>query len=263
MGVLLHQLASAGYLLASVMAVWAVTSRRKEWARGSVAALIVGVLLHTAAFWQLHTLDPTPQMNSLPMAISFAAWIGTVLYLFLLTRLRGTGLAVLASPAAFVGCFVGWLWLLGPREVAEPLHPLWSHVHVLLASCGLASLGVAGAAGLLYAFQHRSIKQKKRRLGAGLPSLETLDRLNTITLGTGFLLLTLGVVTGVLWVRATQGGFWAGGLHANATFLAWLVYGVLTYARFGIGLGARRAALSSAASFVFLALAVIGVGAIA
>ncbi len=261
MGLLLHQLASAAYLLAAIAAVLAVTVRRPELSRGAAFALGIGVLLHTAAFWQLHTLTPTPAMNSLPLAISLASWIGVLVYLLLLIRVRGEGLALAVAPAAFLGTVFGWLSLQDPKAAVEPLHPLWSHLHVLLASCGLATLGVAGAAGLLYVLHHRGIKTKRSRVGAGLPALETLDRVNTIALGLGFLLLTLGVVTGVLWVRATQGLFWAGGIHANATLIAWAVYAAATYARFGLDVGARASAVVSAAGFAFLSLAVVGIGA--
>ncbi len=261
MGLLLHQLASVAYLLAAILAVLALTVRRPELSRGSVVTLGLGVMIHTAAFWQLHTLVPTPAMNSLPLAVSLAAWIGTLVYLGLLIRVRIEGLIVLVSPAAFVGCVFGWIFLQGPREAAEPLHPLWSHLHVLLASFGLATLGVGAAAGLLYAIRHRAIKAKRRVFG--LPALETLDRVNTIALALGFLLLTLGVITGVLWVRSVDGRFWAGGLHANATLAAWVLYAAVIFARFRLQLGARRAALVSAAGFAFLALAVVGVGAFA
>lgn len=263
MGLLLHQLASAAYLLAAIVAVVGFALRRPDFGRGAVASLVIGAALHTLAFWQLHTLEPTPSMNSLPMAVSFTGWVGTLVYLALLWRVRGQGLAVIVAPAAFVACFAGLLFLQGPREMTQPLHPLWSHLHVLLASCGLATLGVSAAAGLLYLVHHRAIKLKRQRLGAGLPSLETLDRVNTIALALGFLLLTLGVVTGILWVRATVGSFWEGGLHANATLAAWLLYAVAAYGRFGVDLGARRAALLSAVGFAVLMLAVVGLGAVA
>ncbi len=260
MSVLLQQLASAAYLLAAVTAVLGSTLRRQGLLRAAVAALGLGVLLHTGALWQLHTLAPPPPMTSLPMALSFAAWIGTLVYLALLLWVRGIGLSVIVAPAAFLGAGAGWLLLRPIPPGAAPMHPMWSHLHVLLATCGLAILGVAGAAGLLYTLHHRTIKAKRRPV-AGLPSLETLDRVNTLALALGFLLLTLGVVTGVLWVRATQGRLWVGDVHADVTLLAWLIYAAVTVSRFVLRAGARQVALYSALGFAFLVFAVVGVGA--
>jgi len=259
-GLLFHQLATAAYLVAALAAVLSVSVRRGELARGAVFALALGALLHTAGFWQLHTLDPTPSMNSLPMAVSFMAWIGALVYLGLLLFVRGLGLAVVVAPAVFLGCVTGLLSLYAPRPT-EALHPVWSHLHVLLSSAGLATLGIAAGAGLLYVIHHRTIK-RKRRVGGALPSLETLDRVNTMALGVGFLLLTFGLFTGVLWVYQTEGAFWEASIHANGTLAAWVLCGAAVVARFGLDLGARQVALLSAAGFAILAGAVVGAGAL-
>jgi ABC-type transport system involved in cytochrome c biogenesis permease subunit len=132
---------------------------------------------------------------------------------------------------------------------------------VLLASAGLALLGLSGLAGLLYLAEHRRLKAK-RPLPAGLelPSLEALDRVNRVSLAAGFPLLTLGVVTGMIWVDAVSGSLWSGTRHETWSALAWAVYAVLVAARFGAHQGARLAAVSAVAGFLFLCFAVIGVG---
>lgn len=255
----LKQLAAAFYLAASVAAALGLVLPSARAARLAVAGLAAGALLHAAAFWQLHAQPSPPPLTDLPMAVSLTAWIGTVFTLLLLLRVRGRGLVVLVAPLAFLGVVVASL--APPRgEAAPPGGALWSHLHVVLASAGLALVGVAGAAGLLYLAHHRRIKTKRRRgLGTGLPSLEALDRVNTLALSLGFLLLTLGVLTGVAWVRAATGRLWPGDVHANATLAAWAVYVGLVVVRFGARQGARQAAVTSAAGFAVLLAAVVGV----
>ena len=48
MGLLLHQLASAAYLLAAIVAVVGFSLRRPDFGRGAVASLAIGAALHTA-----------------------------------------------------------------------------------------------------------------------------------------------------------------------------------------------------------------------
>ena len=104
-------------------------------------------------------------------------------------------------------------------------------------------MGLAGAAGLLYLIHHRQLKSKRRAAPQSfLPSLETLDRVNSISLVLGFLLLSLGLVTGVLWTKAQLGEFWTASWHANATALAWLTYASIVAVRFGRPRTARSAA---------------------
>jgi ABC-type transport system involved in cytochrome c biogenesis permease subunit len=109
--------------------------------------------------------------------------------------------------------------------------------------------------------EHRRLKAKRPlRAGGALPSLEALDGVNRLALGVGFLLLTLGLVTGVLWVRAATGRLWPGTAHASWTLVAWGIYAALVAARFGAHQGARESALSALGGFVFLLFAVVGIG---
>lgn len=255
----LAQLAAACYLAASLAAASGLLLPSSRVARAAVVTLALGALAHGGSFWQLHAHAEPPPLSNLPLAVSLTAWLGTLFYLVLLLRVRGRGLALLVAPLAFLGVVVASL--LPDRAGELPAQDLlWSHIHVVLASAGLALVGVAGAAGLLYLAHHRRIKAKRRgALGAGLPSLEALDRVNGLALSLGFLLLTLGVVTGVAWVRAATGRFWPGDVHANATLAAWAVYAAVVAVRYGGRQGARRAAVTSAAGFALLLAAVVGV----
>lgn len=255
----LHPLAAAVYLAASLAAAVGLALPSARAARLAVAALALGAVLHGVSFWQVHERPQPPPLTSLPMAVSLTAWIGTLFYLALLVRVRGRGLAVLVAPLAFLGVVVASLVPTRPGAAVAG-GALWSHLHVLLASAGLALVGVAGASGLLYLAHHRRIKAKRRGgLAAGLPSLEALDRVNTVSLGLGFLLLSLGVLSGMAWVRVATGSFWPGDVHAHATLAAWAVYVGLVGVRFTGRAGARRSAITSAVGFALLLVAVVGV----
>jgi ABC-type uncharacterized transport system permease subunit len=255
----LKELAAACYLAASVAAAFGLLLPSARAARLAVAGLALGALLHGGSFWQIHARPSPPPLTDLPMAVSLTAWIGAVFYLVLLLRVRGRGLAVLVAPLAFLGVIVA---SAAPSRAGGPPPggARWPHQHGVLASAGLALVGVAAAAGLLYLAHHRRIKARRRGpWGAALPPLEALDRVNTLALSLGFLLLSLGVLTGVAWVRAATGRLWPGDVHANATLAAWVVYAAMVGLRFGGHQGARRAAVTSAAGFALLLGAVVGV----
>jgi ABC-type transport system involved in cytochrome c biogenesis permease subunit len=135
---------------------------------------------------------------------------------------------------------------------------------VLLASAGLALLGVAGMAGLLFLFEHQRLKAKRALAHPlPLPSLEGLDRAGALALVVGFPLLTLGVVTGMLWQSSVSGRPWAGTPHEIWSGVAWAVYSVLMVTRFFTRQAARQAAASALVGFAFLLFAVVGVGMLA
>jgi len=137
------------------------------------------------------------------------------------------------------------------------------HAHVLLASGGLGLLGLAGLAGGLFLLEHRRLKRHLPMGDTALPSLEALDRVNALGLSLGFLLLTLGVVTGALWVQTVHGQLWTGSTHETWSILAWGIYGLLVALRFGAHQGARQCAISAVVGFVFASFAVLGAGWIA
>ena len=259
-----YQLAAAIYLVAAVAAALGFTLPSERLSRAAVLGLSLGVVVHAMAFWQLHEGESTPPLTDLAYVVPFVVWMLTVFYLLLMIRVRLIGLAVVVAPLAFIGTFVEFLGAPAVESGAQPASPIWSHIHVLLASAGLALLAVAGVAGGLYVARHRTIKSKRpSAIRLPLPSLEALDRVNALSLVVGFLLLSLGVVTGVLWTQAVDGRLWPATAHANATLVAWLVLAVLVAARFGAGQGARQSALSSMAGFTLMLLAVIGAGMLA
>ncbi len=252
---------AATYFAAAVAATLGLALPAPRGLRLAVALLAAGALVHTLAFLQLHRQDPTPPLTGLSFVVSLTSWMAVLFYLASLRFARLAALAVLVAPAAFLGTFAASLATPAGVSEAAAASPAWSHVHVLLASGGLALLGVAGGAGLLYVAHHRRIKSKLGlRSRLPLPPLEALDRVNALALSVGFLLLSLGVLTGMMWVRATQGRLWPeSDPHAGATVVAWAIYAVLMATRFGAGQGARRAALSAVAGFAVLLFAVVGV----
>jgi ABC-type uncharacterized transport system permease subunit len=258
--VTLFHLTAAVYLAAGLVAGAGLALSKPRLTRLSAWILAAGALLHGFCFSQLHTVDPTPPLTHTSTAISFMAWVGTVGFLLLLWRTRVAGLVVLVAPMAFLGVFNGALRF--PSEALEIVEGAGSvpHAHVLLASAGLSLLGLAGLAGALYLGEHRRLK-RHRPLASGstLPSLESLDRAGAVALAVGFPLLTLGVVTGGMWVHRLHGVAWTGAPHEVGSVVAWAVYAVLVTLRFRLHQPARRCAANAIGAFAFLFLAALGV----
>ncbi len=262
MVVALHQLTAAIYLGAGLVSGVALALPAPRLQRVALGLLGLGALVHGAAFSQLHTTEPPTPLTDTAASISFTAWVGTISFLLTMALLRARlgGLVVLIGPISFVAVFFSALRLSTPAPPSFDGTGSWPHFHVLLSSGGLALLGLAALAGGLFLAEHRRLKQKRpisKRLP--LPSLEALDRTNSVTLAVGFILLTLGVVTGMLWVENVSGRFWTASIHQMLSVVAWAVYALLAGVRFGSRQGARQAAASTVAGFAFLFFAVIGV----
>ncbi len=258
----LHQLAAALYLAAGIGAVVGMVLPNASMSRGGTWGLAVGAAAQTLAYTTLHGSEEPVAITSISLVISMTTWMSVVFFLLLRLRVRLPGLAAGLGPVAFVAVFVASFGMQ-PHGVGADADPVGAvpHVHVLLASAGLALLGIAGFAGLLYLTEHRRLKAKRSLTGLfGLPSLEALDRVNTVTIVVGFVLLSLGIVTGMFWLRAASGSMWGGSPHEAWMLISWTIYAGLVAARLAGRQGARQAAASALAGFVFLFFGVIGVG---
>ena len=256
----LLQLAAAAYLAAGILAGAGLALTNGRLSRVAAWTLLGAALLHGAAFSLLHTLDPPPPLTDSATALSFMAWVGTLSFLALLLRFRIAGLIALVAPLAFVSVFYAALRLEHVAPESAVASGSVAHAHVLLSSGGMAMLGLAGLAGALFLLEYRRLKGKRRLAAASAwPSLEALDRVNALALAVGFPLLTLGVVSGALWVQADHGTPFTGSTHETWSFLAWLIYAVLTALRFGLGQGARRCAQNAIAGFACAGFLVVGV----
>jgi ABC-type transport system involved in cytochrome c biogenesis permease subunit len=263
-----EQIAAALYLAAGLAALLGLALPAPRVLRGARWGLALGALAQGCALATLHRLEPAPSLTDLAQAVAFTAWVSVLLFLFLSTRYRLPGFVPPIALIAFLAAFGTTLYQ--PQRAVRAYPQLAAaaeasgslpHAHVLLASAGLAALGLAGLAGLFFLLEHRALKRRsslRRRIP--LPSLEALDRVNRTALVLGFSLLTVGVVTGALWLDARAGRFWSGTLHETWTAIAWTIYLGLVAMRFAGHQGARQAAASAVAGFAFLLFAVVGVG---
>lgn len=251
-------MAAALYLAAGVGAVVGMVLPSTRMSRGAAWGLGMGALAHGLVFATLHRVDSPPPLTDLASAVSFMAWIAVLFLLMLMWRLRLPALVAVAGPIAFLAVFVGTFALPASAEASAGFGP-WPHAHVLLSSSGLAMLGVAGLAGSFFLIEHRRLKAKRSPFQRfRMPSLEALDRVNAVALAAGFPLLTVGVLTGMVWVSAATASIWSGSEHEIWSLVAWAIYAGLVAARFLGRHAGRPAAASALGGFVFLLFAVVG-----
>jgi len=260
----LHQIAALFYLVASLAASYGIGMGHLRARRFGVGALGAGFLVHTLALGFLHQEPTPPPLSDLPPAISIMVWISVLFFLLMRLRMRISGLVVFVAPPAFIGTTYAALYFPVASEVVAK-QEVWSHLHILLSSGGFALLALAAGAGTVFLVANRVLKDRRpkaRRLE--LPSLEALDRLNLISLSVGFPLLTLGLITGILWSRVGEAELAKHAPHVISSTIAWGVYVGLLIARLGVGKGYRQppmqAAKSAIVGFVILFVAIVIVG---
>jgi ABC-type uncharacterized transport system permease subunit len=251
------------YVAAGV--AYAVHFARRGGASGRTATtlLIFGALAHTFVIG-MQTMDvghvPITDASS---AISSFVWLLALSYLYLEITTDERAMGVFILPLAVILQLVP---ALAPGvETRDPvLDSPWFGVHVSSLLFAYASFALAGVLGLIYVLQFKEIK--KKHLGyfyTRLPSLQTLDVMNSRAVAIGWLLLTIGVTVGVIWAAQARvaapddPNVQAMGLNDPkilVAMLTWAVYSFSLVARRTLGWSGRRAAWLSAAGFAIVLL---------
>lgn len=246
--------ATAGfYLLATGAFILYLVLPRTFLSRAGQYLLLLGFIGHTIKFailfYDVGYLAVAQNRDTL----SLYGWLMVGLYLVLQLKVRLPILGCFIAPLAFLMSLGSIAVGRGAQDLPPALSNPWLPVHVILALLGNAVFGLAFAVSVIYLLLRHQLKNKRMTgLARGLPSLETLDRLNKIFLVWGFLLMTLGILTGSLWARAYWGTYWSWDPRQITSALAWLLYGILLHGRLTAGWRGKKAAIWTIVGFTLV-----------
>ena len=252
------------YVLSLVAYAIHFARRAPSAGRAATALLVAGALAHTFAIGMQTMEAGHVPFAGTTQAISTFVWLLALAYLYIevTTDERGLGVFILTIIVA--------LQILpavrgAQVEPQSPVlaHPLfWTHVAALLGA--YASFGLAAVIGITYLLQFKEIKAKHLVFFfERLPSLQALDVMNSRTVFIGWLLLTLGLGAGALWVAEAVAlapadpRVQAMSLRdpkISVALMTWAVYTFQLVARRVIGWRGRPAAYLAAAGFAIVLL---------
>ena len=144
---------------------------------------------------------------------------------------------------------------------APPTAPLpieWQiKLHVVFALFGYSVLSIAALLAILLAMQEHALRQRQfGRFVSALPPLTLTEALMFQLIGAGFVLLTLTLFSGILFVENL---FAQHLIHKTVlSIAAWLVFGTLLFGRWRYGWRGRRAMRMTLSGMALLLLAYFG-----
>lgn len=207
---LLFQTVLAASLLALVFyGLFFVRQREKIRTLARRTLLAAGILQTLYILFRYLQSGYTP-ITTQHETIVFFAW--SVTWAYLSFRWRYT----VKNFGTFISLLLFLLLLIaaGASRAIIPLPPAlqswWLPVHAGISVISYGFLALAFCSGIMYLLQEHELKSK--RFGyffTRLPSLDSLDQLNSHCLATGFILFTLGIITGSIWARQAWGNLLA------------------------------------------------------
>lgn len=135
-------------------------------------------------------------------------------------------------------------------------------IHVTSALLGYSAFAISAVYGFLYIMLYHHIKSNQFGvIYDNLPNLEKLERMATVSVLSGFILLTVAIIVGVVWLPRAFEHFSYFDSKLVGTIVIWLMYGVGLLAKRSIGWQGRRIMVLSIVGFAvtLLSLTVINV----
>jgi cytochrome c-type biogenesis protein CcsB len=264
MEILLLRLAIACYLSATMAALVGVAVPERFPRTLLPRVLWLGLGLHAVSIGVRSVGAMHLAVTTFDEALSFLALLLVALFLLVQLRRPLVALGAVVGPLAFGLTLAADVIYAGARPLPPVLHSAWLPVHVVLSFLGDAVFALAFSASLLYLIQERRLKHRRVRGVLGhLPSLEALDHLNYVCLVWGLILLTLGIVSGIVWAHTAWGRFWSSDPKLVLSLVIWGLYVILLQGRMTVGWRGRKAATLTIAGFAVIVLSLIGVNVLA
>lgn len=220
----------------------------------ALAAIGLGLALHALLLYQ-NTITPAGLNLGFFNAFSLSAWV--ILALLLASSLgkpvENLGLVILPLAAVTIALD---LHFADTRMLVEDAGA-GLKLHILISILAYSVLTMASVQAVLLAVQDQHLRN--RHPGGfvrGLPPLQTMEALLFEMIGLGFFLLSLALVSGLMFLE----NLFAQHL-AHKTILstiAWVVFGTLLWGRFRFGWRGRTAIVWTLSGFVVLMLAYFG-----
>ena len=268
-------------LVALPLAFWSLSGGRSSTA---VRLLVAGANLCLTAQLVLRWWESGHfPISNLYESLCFLAW-GCTLTQLLVERSWPSPLVPAAATPMALGCVAFASFALPDHlQEASPLVPalrsswLVMHVSVIMISYAALLVGSLLSLAVLFTDRGNSLELRSSSIGSGgyrqaqlatpqlqlssvaMPAVEQLDSLSYRTITVGFLLLSVGLVSGAVWANEAWGSWWSWDPKETWALICWLVYAAYLHTRLIRGWQGRKPALVAAAGLVVIVVCYIGV----
>jgi cytochrome c-type biogenesis protein CcsB len=259
---LLLLVALAAYAVAAIHSILAFVNKRRAADRTANFSLAIGFAAHTAALALDWVQDGHYPLFSFRETLSFLAWTLVIAYFVASLRYQLNALAVLTQPLAVFLVTVAALTRSpganpAASNVTDGVAAWLFPVHTTLLIFAYAAFFVVFAASLMYLWQERELKLKTfSSFFHRLPSLSTVDDIGQTAAGIGFTLLSLGIMTGIIWSSLRSGRMWHNDPKEIFALLTWVLY--LTMIHYRAQWRGRRAAWVGVVGFALVLFTFLG-----
>ena len=243
------------YILVSIYIGWALIQDRPIHKGVSLGLLVIGMLAHAALLYP-HVVTLYGLNFNLFNIISLISLFFLFFYVIFSLYRPIVSLGLLAAPTALIGMIIGYIGRAPYRPIMDISVGL--EAHIMLSLAAYCVLLMAAVQALFLRLQIRELKhQSIHRFWVNkLPSLQSMESLLFDMLLVGFVLLSIALGIGFVYVEDLMAQHLA---HKTVfSVLSWLLFGTLLLGNWRAGWRGKRAANMTIYAFILLAIGFVG-----
>jgi cytochrome c-type biogenesis protein CcsB len=194
----------------------------------------------------------------------FFAWAIILTYMIIEWRTKNKIIGVFVVPIAFLAMAYASI----APDISNRIEPLipalqsnWLTTHVVTCFMGYAAFTVAFGCALIYLLKNidKDDAEKPSWFRGKLPALAMLDALIYQSTALGFVLLTIGIMTGSIWAHYAWGSYWSWDPKETWSLITWLIYAIMLHSRYVRGWRGKRLAILAIIGFACVLFTYLGV----
>jgi ABC-type uncharacterized transport system permease subunit len=244
----------AAYVVAAIHSILAFVNKRRTLERMTLGSLAFGFVLHTVSLITDWTVEGRYPLFGLRETLSFLAWTLVAAYGLVILRYRTQALGGFMLPLIAILIFIASVTRdasTAATDTVTDANAAWLFpVHTTLLIFAYAAFFVVFISSVMYLLQERELKLKTfSAIFHRLPSLTTINNIATTAVGAGWTLLTLGILTGMVWSQSRDNLLWHNDPKEIFAVLTWLLYLALVLYRASAAWHGRKAAWMGVAGF--------------
>lgn len=241
----------AGALLIKHLWGTGLAGLRPVFALVLAAVLVHGVVLYATVFPESAAINV-----GLTNAASLSAWIVAVIFLATALVRPAYELGAVILPVSGLTVLAAWLW---PPVTADTVSSTEMTIHLLISMVAYGFLALAVVQSVVMSLQdHRLRIHAEASLLHKLPPLETMEQLLFQLIGIGFILLSLGLLSGFWFSIEELGAAFIFNHHTVLSLAAWVIFGSLLVGHVRFGWRGKTATRWTIGGFAVLALSYFG-----
>tara|TARA_B100001029_G_C15000943_1_gene418028 strand:+ start:108 stop:1037 length:930 start_codon:yes stop_codon:yes gene_type:complete len=270
---------AAFYLLLIVLPLSLVSAVNKK---NSVFVKILTIIANLVLAFQLISrwiISGHFPISNLYESLCFLSWALTLGQLLLENEYESPLIPAISNPVILItlgfACFVLPEDLRLSSSLVPALRSTWlvMHVSVVMLSYAALIIGSLLSASVLFVDKHQPLQIRSNSYGIGgyrlnnnsilepsnFSDSEKLDTLSYRSILIGFVLLTLGLISGAVWANEAWGTWWSWDPKETWALISWLFYAAYLHMRISKGWQGRRPAILATSGFFIVFICYIGV----